>query len=103
MITGFITTQVQAQAVNDAVAQAQISRDLPVFWLPGKLQIFSGPHAGSWIVPADDALFDTPLRGTPPMTPRDFPEFPALIESLGGMDARVEIDNADTVPPNLPE
>ncbi len=100
---GFILTQEQAQAVNDAVAQAQITRGLPVFWLPGKLQIFSGPHAGMWIVPADDQLFDTPLMGTPPQTPRDFPEFSALITSLGGMESRVEIDNADTVPPELPE
>jgi hypothetical protein len=100
---GFIVTQEQAEAVNAAVAHAQTARGLPVFWLPGKLQIFSGPHAGSWIVPADDQLFDTPLRGTPPTTPRDFPEFEALIASLGGMESRVEIDNADTVPPELPE
>ena len=88
---GFATTQEQSQAVNDAVAQAQIDRGLPVFWLPGFYPIFSGEHVGKFFVPCDDAVLNTPLLGSPVMTPRDFPEFSQIITALGGLDARVEI------------
>jgi hypothetical protein len=89
---GFIATPEIAQAVNDAVASAQTSRSLPVYWLPGAYPIYSGPHTGLAFIPADDAILCTPLRGDPPMTPRDFPEFDQLVAALGGLDARIDID-----------
>lgn len=92
---GFITTQEQAQAANDAVAQAQINRGLPVFWLAGAFPIFSGEHEGETFIPCDDALMDTPLLGSPVMSPKDFPEFALIIAALGGLGARVEIDAED--------
>jgi hypothetical protein len=47
-------------------------------------------------------MFDTPLRGDPPMTPKDFPEFSQLIAVLGGMDQRVDISPEDIIPESLP-
>jgi hypothetical protein len=88
---GFLTTLETAQAINDAVAVAQTSRGLPVYWLPSMVEIVSGPRSGMWLVPADDQLLATPLRGTPPLTPVDFPEFPQLIAMLGGLESRVEL------------
>ena len=96
---GFITTQERAEAANAAAAQAQTDRGLPVFWLPGSFPIFGGEHAGETFVPCDDALMDTPLLGSPVMSPKDFPEFAQIIAALGGLGARVEIDAEDITPP----
>jgi hypothetical protein len=100
---GYLTTHDTAASINEAIAAAQTARGLPVFWLPGMLEVFSGPHAGLWFVPADDALLNTPLIGTPAQTPQDFPEFADLIAMMGGLEARTEIDPADIIPPSPPE
>ena len=98
---GFVTTQEQAQAVNDAVAQAQIDRGLPVFWLPGSYPIFSGEYVGKSFIPCDDAIMSTPLLGSPVQSPQDFPEFTQIITALGGLDARVEISAEDIITPTI--
>ena len=98
---GFITSQEQAQAANDAVAQAQINRGLPVFWLPGSYPIFSGEHVGKTFIPSDDDILNVPLIGNPPLRPIDFAEFSQIITALGGLDARVEISAEDIKAPNL--
>jgi hypothetical protein len=98
---GFATTQEQAQAVNDAVAKAQTDRSLPVFWLPGSYPIYGGEHVGKTFIPCDDAVLNTPLLGSPVMTPQDFPEFSQIITALGGLDARVEIAPEDITNPSL--
>ena len=98
---GFVTSPAQAQAANDAVAQAQTDRGLPVFWLPGSYPIFGGEHAGKTFVPCDDAIMSTPLLGSPVQSPRDFPEFSQIITALGGLDARVEIAPEDIINPSL--
>jgi hypothetical protein len=95
---GFAVTQVKAQEANDAVALAQESRGLPVFWLPGQYPIVSGMYSGLVFVPCDDQILDTPLRGNPPLTPADFPEFTQIIDDLGGMSARVTISPSDLIP-----
>lgn len=97
---GFITSPAQAQAANDAVAQAQTDRGLPVFWLPGAYPIFSGEHVGKSFVPCDDAVLNTPLLGSPIMTPQDFPEFSQIITSLGGLNSRVDILHTDIINPD---
>lgn len=94
---GFAVTQEQAQSANDAVALAQTSRGLPVFWLPGQFAIFTGHHSGLTFVPCDDDTIHTPLRGNPPSTPADFPEFQTIIEQLGGLDARVDLPPEDII------
>ena len=96
---GFVVTQEQADAANAAIAEAQTSRGMPVFWLAGSNPVYSGEHAGHCFVPCDDATLSTPLIGHPPQTPQDFPEFATIIESMGGLDARIDIPAADITPP----
>jgi len=95
---GFTTTQVKAQKANDDVALAQESRGLPVFWLPGQYPIIAGMYSGLVFVPCDDQILETPLRGNPPLTPADFPEFTQIIDDLGGMSTRVTISPSDIIP-----
>ncbi len=94
---GFVTSPAQAQAANDAVAQAQTDRSLPVFWLPGSCPIFSGEHVGKAFIPCNDEVLNTPLLGSPVMTPQDFSEFAQIISALGGLDARVDISPNDII------
>jgi hypothetical protein len=100
---GFVVTPEQAQAANAAIAEAQTSRGMPVFWLAGSYPIYTGEHAGSCFVPCDDATLATPLIGHPPQTPQDFPEFAVIIDSMGGLDARIEIPAADISQQSEPE
>ena len=92
---GFITDKYTATQVNDAVANAQAERGLPVFWLPGKYEVFRGEHVGMFFIPCDDETLSTPLLGSPVMSPQDFPEFQTIIEELGGLDARVDLPPED--------
>ena len=98
---GFAVTQDQAEAANVAIAEAQTSRGMPVFWLAGSYPIYSGAHAGGCFVPCDDETLTTPLIGNPPQTPKDFPEFAIIIDAMGGLDARIDIPAADITPPEL--
>jgi hypothetical protein len=98
---GYVTTSETADAVLDAIASAFDARNLPRFWSPGKYLIYSGKHAGKYFIPAGDGILDAPLLGNPRQTPQDFPEFAGLIASLGGLDARVEIDAADIISPDI--
>ena len=99
---GFVTTQKQAAAANAAIAEAQTSRGLPVFWLAGSYPIHSGEHAGSYFVPCDDQTLTTPLIGNPIQTPVDFPEFATIVGAMGGLESRVEIDPSDIASPEEP-
>jgi len=95
---GFVINAATATAVIDAIASAFDARSLPRFWSPGKYPIHSGPHAGLYFLPAGAGILAAPLTGSPIQTPQDFPEFGELIASLGGLEARVEID-ADHITP----
>ena len=99
---GFVVTPEQAEAANSAIAEAQISRGISVFWLAGSYPIYTGEHAGECFVPCDNEILSTPLIGNPPQTPQDFPEFTTIIESMGGLDARIDIPAADITSPQEP-
>ena len=99
---GFVVTPEQAEAANAAIAEAQTSRGMPVFWLAGSNPIYTGEHAGDCFIPCDDAILATPLIGHPPQTPQDFPEFAIIIDSMGGLDARIDIPASDIAPPEQP-
>jgi hypothetical protein len=98
-LTGYILPETAADAVLDAIASAFDVRGLPRFWSPGKYLIHHGDHAGLYFLPADDSICDAPLLGSPVQRPRDFPEFSALVESLGGLESRVEIDSSEILTP----
>jgi hypothetical protein len=100
---GYITTQKQAEEINAVIAKAQTDRGLPVFWLVGSIPIHSGIHAGMHFVPCDDNLLSTPLIGNPPQTPVDLSEFAAIIETLGGLEARIDLAQEDVVAPKPTE
>jgi hypothetical protein len=96
---GYITTQEQAEAINAAIAKAQTDRGFPVFWLAGSVPIQSGEHSGMHFIPCDDSLLSTPLIGEPPQTPVDFPEFQVIVETLGGLEARIDLPASAITPP----
>lgn len=98
---GFVTTPETATEVLDAIREAQLSRGHAHFWTTGSMPIYTGDHAGKTLIPASDEILDTPLRQG--LTPRDFPEFNLLIETLGGLEARVDVDRDDLVNPDLPQ
>jgi len=98
---GFVTTVKTAAEVLKAICDAQLSRGHAHFWTTGSKPIYSGDYAGKTLIPADDDILDTPLRQG--QTPRDFPEFTQLVESLGGLEARVNVYVQDLVNPNLPK
>jgi hypothetical protein len=97
---GYLTTQEQAEAINAAIAKAQTDRGFPVFWLAGSIPIQSGIHAGLHFIPCDNDLLSTPLIGNPPQTPVDFPEFQTIIATLGGLEARINLDPETTKLPD---
>lgn len=97
---GFITSPEVAQAVSAGVAEAFTVRSLPQFWALAIMPILTGEHTGQMFIAADDSIFQTPLRGNPPQRPTDYPEFGQLVEMLGGLDARVELDPAHITPPS---
>jgi len=96
---GFVTTQKQSEFVNDSIAKAQTDRGMPIFWLPGVFPIYSGPHIGKSFVPCDDEILSVPLIGNPPKTPQDFPDFNSIIETMGGLNARVDIPASQIISP----
>ena len=98
---GFVTTPETAAEVLNAIRDAQLSRGHAHFWTTGALPIYEGENAGLTFIPASDEILDTPLRKG--QTPRDFPEFSILINTLGGLDSRVDVDQADLVNPNISE
>jgi hypothetical protein len=99
---GYVTTAETAEAVLAAIASAFDARNLPRFWSPGKYLIYSGKHAGKYFIPAGDGILDAPLMGIPVQTPQDFPEFFQIIDALGGLEARFEIDPAIITSPDSP-
>jgi len=99
---GYTTTQEQAEEINAAIAKAQTDRGFPVFWLAGSIPIQSGEHAGMHFIPCDDSLLSTPLIGNPPQTPQDFPEFATIIDSMGGLEARIDLPASAITPPEQP-
>lgn len=97
---GFITTPETASTVIDGIREAQLSRGQHYYWTTGAEPIYSGPDEGQMFIPASDEVLDTPLRNG--LTPRDFPEFDQLVNLLGGLNSRVEIDLDYLINPDLP-
>lgn len=98
---GFVTTHETATEVLNAIRDAQLSRGHAHFWTTGSMPIYSGDYAGKTLIPASDDILDTPLRQG--LTPRDFPEFNQLVETLGGLEARVNVNRQDLVNPDIPQ
>jgi hypothetical protein len=98
-LIGYIVEEATADSVLAAIDSAFDNREMPRYWTIGKFAIHQGEHAGKFFLPASDDVLDAPLIGTPPSTPRDFPEFSVLIAMLGGLEARQTIDSSVLSPP----
>ena len=98
---GFVTSTATAAIVIDGIREAQLSRGTAYYWTTGAMPIYAGTHSGQTYIPADDAILDTPLRQG--LTPRDFPEFDILVETLGGLEARVDLPESDIIDPDQSE
>tara|TARA_R110000868_G_scaffold151595_2_gene376104 strand:+ start:723 stop:1028 length:306 start_codon:yes stop_codon:yes gene_type:complete len=100
-MTGYIVNEATANAILAGIDAAMDSRNLPHYWTVGKYFIHTGEHAGNYFLPFDDVMMATDLhRG---MTPLDFPEALTMVESLGGLEARQELDPAAIIDPNAPQ
>lgn len=95
---GFVTDAQTADIILDGIKDAQLSRGLPIFWTTGSFPIFTGSYAGNMFIPADDELLSTILRNG--KTPMDFPETIVLIDSLGGLQARIDLPSDTIIDPN---
>lgn len=93
---GFIVTPETSAAITAAVELAQISRGFsPYIGIRG-MEILSGPDVGKHFIPFDDSALMIPLHGGTRIS--DYPEFAALLETLGGLESRVDIDPELTTP-----
>lgn len=97
---GFITTPETSTTITAAVELAQTSRGLSPYIGISGMEILSGPNAGQHFLPFDDLALTTPLHGGTHVS--DYPEFPALLAILGGLDARVNIDSSLVTTPLEP-
>lgn len=100
-MTGFVTTKEKADAVTAGIEEAQRSKGLEPYWTLRGVEIHTGELAGSYFIPASDEILATPLRGYPVTQPTDFPEFTQLVEFLGGLDARLDVDPLHIQPPTF--
>jgi hypothetical protein len=97
-IQGFVTDQATADSISAAVQAACDTRGVARFIAMHGRMIHSGQYAGQVFLPlADSDLAQVMYRG---QCLPDFPEFTELIATLGGLDARVEIQSSDILDPD---
>lgn len=65
----------------------------------GGEEITREEYVSKMLLPFDDKMMATNLCGG--LTPVDFPEFGQLVEALGGLDARIDLDPQFIVGPNI--
>jgi hypothetical protein len=97
-LQGFIKSQATAETVSDAVKTACDTRGVARFIAMRGRPIYSGQYAGQVFLPlADSDLVQVMYCG---QCLPDFPEFSQLVATLGGLDARVEIEPSDILDPD---
>ena len=95
-LTGYIVDETTRDALADALNAAQESRGRKYLHL-GAALIHKGASAGNYFIGLTDSDLTQKVAG---IMLQDYPEFQNIIETLGGLDARVEIDSADLIDPN---
>lgn len=95
---GFVTTSQKAAGILKGIKNAQEGRGKAHYWTTGAYPIYTGEHAGKTFIPFDDTMKNTNLRNG--LKPADFPEFPQLLNALGGLNARVDLDPQAIIDPN---
>ena len=95
-LTGYIVDETTRDALADALDAAQESRGRKYLHL-GAAYIHTGASAGNYFIGLADSDLTQKVAG---IMLKDYPEFQDIITSLGGLDARVELDSADLIDPN---
>ena len=95
-MTGFIVTTDQRDAIAAALDAAQEARGRKFLHL-GAILIRAGEHAGKHFIGLADKDLTQKLSGIPLA---EYPEFQQIVEFLGGLDARVDIDPSILIDPN---
>lgn len=97
-MTGYIVTTDQRDAIAAALDAAQEERGRKYLHL-GAMRIYSGANKGKHFIGLADKDLTQKLGGIALV---EYPEFQDIIASLGGLDARVEIDPSILIAPNAP-
>ena len=99
-IKGYATDSDTAAAISASVGLACDARGLPRFIGITPMPIYAGTHKGKMFLPlADSSLEQVLWRG---IKMKDFPEFQQIIDTLGGLSARVTIQASSLIDPNAP-
>ena len=92
---GFITNQEAALEITNAISEAQTSRGHDVSWIIVGIPIISGEHSGKVFIPCDDDVLNCNIRDG--LNVRNFPEFDQLVQILGGLDNRINVNEDDLI------
>ena len=95
-LTGYIVDETTRDTLAAALDSAQESRGRKYLHL-GTAFIHSGSSAGKYFIGLSDKDLTQKMGG---IMLKDYPEFQGIITSLGGLDARVELDSAYLIDPN---
>ena len=95
-LTGYIVDETTRDTIAAALDAVQETRGRKYLHL-GAAYIHAGASAGKYFIGLSDKDLTQKMAGT---MLKDHPEFQQIITSLGGLDARVEIDSADLIDPN---
>lgn len=97
---GFVLTTEQKEQAEAAFLAAQLNHVKSRMYDLGACWVYIGDHAGLWFVPFSDAALTRKIIRD--KTFQDFPEFADMIESLGGLNARVNVNEQDLIDPDAP-
>ena len=92
---GFVVDEQVKNFILDSIKNSQINSTGIHYWTTGAMPIFKGEYSGKWFIPFTDSMMHTVLRNNTRVV--DFPEFEYLANALGGLDARVDVNNNDLV------
>lgn len=95
-LTGYIVDEATRDTLSAALDSAQESRGRKYLHL-GAAFIHKGANAGKYFIGLADSDLTQKVAG---IMLKDYTEFQDIIASLGGLDARVEIDSAGLIDPN---
>ena len=97
-MTGYIVTTQKRNAIAAALDAAQESHGRKFLHL-GAMRIYAGADAGKYFIGLSNKDLTQKLGG---IQLAQYPEFQQIITSLGGLDARAEIDSSNLIDPNAP-
>lgn len=97
-LTGYIVDETTRDTLAAALDSAQESRGRKYLHL-GAAYIHAGSSAGNYFIGLSDKDLTQKMAGT---MLKDYPEFQDIIEWLGGLSARVQLDSANLIDPNAP-